>query len=201
VSVKRVGWVRVGERRTAAKVNHAMAVNMYAGITKFGVTKPHFVAGTSKMVTSFTNNKGKMARNITTEEYKHVLASTLLPEGKRLFSAHGVSNWVLQQDNDPTHKKAAAAALKEWNQASPGGSVTLVPNWPPNSPDLSPIENVWSYVDARVGAAGCKTFDESQKKVMTTFKELPHNILNNLYMSMKSRLAQCIERLGAKTDY
>ena len=36
-------------------------------------------------------------------------------------------------------KKAAAAALQEWNQGSKRSLVTLLPGWPPNSPDSFPL--------------------------------------------------------------
>lgn len=200
-SVKKVSWLKKGQQRVAAKVNHAMCVNMYAGITLYGVTKPCFVAGTSKMVSAFTNKKGQPSKNITSNEYKHVLVDVLMPEGKRIFSAQGLSNWVLQQDNDPTHKKAAVAALQDWKATQPGCVVTLLPNWPPNSPDLSPIENVWAYVQGTVDAAGCKTFENFQATVMQTFQQLPHKMLGNLYRSMKDRVAQCIGLSGGKTKY
>ena len=35
-SIKHVGWVRKAQERQAARVEHAMVVNMYAGITKWG---------------------------------------------------------------------------------------------------------------------------------------------------------------------
>ena len=41
-------WVRRGSTRQAATVNHPQCVNVYAGITKYGVTKLHVVAGSSK---------------------------------------------------------------------------------------------------------------------------------------------------------
>lgn len=200
-SVKKVSWVRKGQRRVAKKVNHAMCVNMYAGITKFGVTKPHFVAGTSKKDTKFTNKKGQPAKNITANEYKHVVADTFLKEGQRLFGSQGITTWVLQQDNDPTHKKAATAASEEWNRAHPGNSVYLLQCWPPNSPDLSPIENVWAYVQHHANVAGCATFDIFQAKVMEIFQNLPAVMLRNLYKSMKDRVATCIELSGGKTKY
>ena len=40
--------VRRGSTRQAATVNHPQCVNVYAGITKYGVTKLHVVAGSSK---------------------------------------------------------------------------------------------------------------------------------------------------------
>ena len=55
--VKRVQWVRRGEQRTADRPNNPMCVNMYAGITCYGVTKAHLVTGTSKMTTNFKNQE------------------------------------------------------------------------------------------------------------------------------------------------
>jgi hypothetical protein len=62
-----------------------MCVNMYAGITCYGVTKAHLVTGTSKITTNFNNQKGQTSRNITSKEYREVLTRTLLPEGHRLL--------------------------------------------------------------------------------------------------------------------
>ena len=159
------------------------------------------MAGTSKMPSVFTNKKGVAAKNITTNEYKHVVAQTLLPEGKKLFNAQGLSNWVLQQDNDPTHKKGSIAALTEWSRTNPGCCVTLLPNWPPNSPDLSPIENVWAYVQGKVDAVGCQNFNDFSNCVVNTFQNLPQDMLTKLYASMKNRVAECIKAMGDKTGY
>lgn len=104
--VHAVTWVKRGEVREAYTPNHPLCVNVYAGLTWYGVTKLHIVAGTSKHKSIFKNKKGSVARNITQEEYKAVLMETLLPEGERIFRSQNVSSWTLQQDNDPSHKKA-----------------------------------------------------------------------------------------------
>jgi hypothetical protein len=199
--VKRVAWVHKGEKRVAMKSSHALCVNMYAGITKFGVTEPHFVAGTSKMQTPFMNNKGKVAKNITSSEYEQVVLKTLLPEGDRLFKTQGIASWVLQQDNDPTHCKAAHKALQAFGKSHIGSSISLLKGWPPNSPDLSPIENVWAYVQAKTEAMGCKTFDDFKHAVVQNFKQVPKSMLNKLFMSMQQRIHQCINKMGDKTKY
>ena len=79
-------------------------------------------------------------------EYQEVLQITLLVEGQRLFTSRGDSTWVLQQHNDPAHM-VADGVVKKWN-ASHAFSISVLNNWPPNSPHLNPIENVWSYVQA-----------------------------------------------------
>ena len=51
--------------------------------------------------------------------------------------------WLFQQDNDPTHKaKITQMYLRQHH--------VRVLKWPPRSPDLSPIENVWSMIVYRL---------------------------------------------------
>lgn len=199
--VHRTEWILKGGQRTASSPNNPMAVNIYAGITKYGVTKAHVVAGTSKHSTKYTNKKGQPAKNITSAEYGDVVLKTLLPEGKRLYAGAGISHWTLQQDNDPTHKKASQTAVASWNTSNPGHTVSLLMNWPPNSPDLNLIENVWSWLQAKVDAAGCKTYEEFQQFVLNTLAQVPHAMLNNLFSSMKERVRLCIENGGGRTPY
>ena len=179
--------------------NRPQVVNIYAGITKFGVTAVHVVAGTSKHKTSYKNKKGQGAKNITQHEYESVLSKTLLPEGRRIFSTQGVSSWVLQQDNDPAHK-LAEQVVAQWNQKN-AASVGLLKNWPPNSPDLNIIENVWGYVEARVNEKGCKDFDGFREEVLKQFSMVPQSMLKNLYKSMPKRLQLVIENEGHKIKY
>jgi len=200
--VKRWVWKRVGEERVAPRVNHASCFNVYAGITKYGVTNMHVVAGTTKHVSTFTNKQGNPAKNITSQEYEQVVSKTLLPGGKRLFGGvAGVSSWTLQQDNDPTHKKASQRAIQAWNEKHPGNKVCVLPEWPPNSPDLNPIENVWAHVQAEVNKAGCKDFDSFCAKVKEVFSNLSKEHISHLFSSMKKRLYEVVRTNGGKTRY
>jgi hypothetical protein len=193
-------WLYKGQKREAYTVSKPVVVNVYAGITKFGVTKLHFVAGTSKMDTVHRNKKGQKARNVTSSEYQEVVSKTFLPEGKRLFATQGLSVWTLQQDNDPTHKKASAAALQEWNMKK-NSAITILPNWPPNSPDLNLIENVWADVQRKVNATECHNLEDFKAVVTTTFKNLKQETIDHLFSSMKRRINSCIELQGGKTKY
>jgi hypothetical protein len=193
--------VRLGFERTAPRVNHASCYNVYAGITRFGVTSMCTVAGTTKHTSSYKNKKGQPSKNITSHEYYDVLTKHLLPEGRRLFSSAGISTWLLQQDNDPSHKASSARALQDWKDKAPGHLVELLPNWPPNSPDLNPIENVWGYVQREVNKAGCKTFPEFKNKVEETFRNLSQRHITRLFASMRDRISQCHALNGGKTKY
>jgi hypothetical protein len=92
-SVFPVTWVASDGARIAPTVNHPYCVNVYAGLTCYGVTKLHVVSGTSNHKSEFVNKKGMTAKNITQNEYASVLRNTLLPEGRKIFRKHGISNW------------------------------------------------------------------------------------------------------------
>jgi len=198
VKVTRSKWVIRGEPWQAQQVNHPQSVNLYAGFTIHGMTSAHIVTGTSKLKSEYVNKKGEPAKNITASEYKDVVQKTLLPEGKKLFSANGQSAWIFQQDNDPTHRGGHKWA-KEWMERSGCNIKTL--EWPPNSPDISPIENIWGIVDGRVQARGCSSFEEFKKAVLEELMAIPKSTLVKLSKSMKDRLERVVKKGGDRISY
>jgi DDE superfamily endonuclease len=194
-----VSWVEGNGERRANIVNHASVVNVYAGLTRFGLTKLHVVAGTTGHKTTFVTKQGAMAKNITASEYRAVLEQTLLPEGRRLFGAQGISSWVLQQDNDPTHK-GAPEIVKGYNQKN-GCSIRVLPNWPPNSPDLSLIENVWSFLQSKLDSLGCPTFQAFKQALENEAKSIDRVFSQRLFDGMQNRVRECLERKGDLTKH
>ena len=197
-SVKAVRWELVGTARRTGEVwqpNKPSSFNVYGGITKHGVTKLHVVAGTTGHTSVFKTSSGKQARNITADEYRSVLQKTLLPGGKAFLGR----NWVFQQDGDPAHGRVGAV-LKSWNSAS-RPDVSLLQQWPGNSPDLNLIENVWAWVDRRVNEKGCSTFEEYKQEVCTQFAAYPRSMLTSLYNSMPKRLEEVMKNGGRRIKY
>lgn len=201
VHVERVRWCEKGQDREELMANSPDAFNMHGAITYFGATTPHSVAGTTGEKHEFLNQKGNPAKSITMAQYKSVLHDTLLPQCNAMFAANGISNWYFQQDNDPSHPKAAQQEIAAWNAAHPGQTITLHPNWPPNSPDLNLIENVWAYVKAKVGKVGPLKMADFKKCIIDALKNIPRAMIRNLYASMEDRIKACIENEGGKTKY
>lgn len=99
--------------------------------------------------------------------------------------------WVWQQDNCTVHK--ARIVLEEI--ANEGVTVS---DWPANSPDLSPIENVWKILQDKVYEKGqFKKKDELSAEIERCAKTIDPSVIKNLYLSMRNRLLSVLERKGA----
>lgn len=200
--VRSTRWLRKSKKDEdgAFTANHPSVYNVYGGVTRYGTTKLHPVTGTTGLERKYTNMRGKESRNITQSEYKNVLQHTLLKEGTRIFRQKGMACWTLQQDNDPAHARASAI-VEGYNQEHSGTMVSLLGGWPGNSPDLSPIENLWGWVDAEVAKMGCQTFDEFKAAVDMKFRSVSKQMCTHLFKSMPERLTLCIRRDGGKVGY
>ena len=53
-------------------------------------------------------------------------------------------NWIFMHDNDLKH---TAKMVKDWFSNE---KISIL-NWPAQSPDLNPIENLWNDVKVKVG--------------------------------------------------
>ena len=183
---------------TCWQPNKPQQLNLYMGVTKFGVTKVHKVTGSHGFKSHYKTKLGKPARNITAHEYADVL-DTFIAEGKRIFRTQGLSRCIVQQDNDPTHGSAAAKKVAATN-ASGGFHVSLL-KWPPHSPDLSPIENVWGIVQRQVEAMGCPNFTEFEKAVVEKLQNFDRKTLEKMFKGMKGRMELVIKAKGDKIKY
>jgi transposase len=197
--VKAVQWLEKGQQWEARKVNHAEGVNVYAGLTSYGVTSMHEVTGTSRLTTNFKTLKGQKSRSISQSEYMNVLEGTFLREGTSIFKKQGVEPWVLQQDGDGAHNRAGSV-IASWNRQH-GATIGILPKWPPNSPDLSPIENLWSWTQNRINARGCKTFDEFKAAVKEEWSHITPAMAARYMSSIPKRLKDCLKANGKMTNY
>ena len=197
--VARVQWHEQGDKREVPKPTNPQCVNVYMGITKHGSTGAVLVAGSSKHKSTFLTKAGKPARNITAQEYAHVLTTHLLPKGKALMEAQGHKCWWFQQDNDPAHR-CAQQQIALFNARS-GGTCHLLPNWPPHSPDLNLIENCWAAVQGVMNEIGCKTFESYRKKLRCALNNITPEWLQVTFNGMPKRLKETIDLGGGKTKH
>jgi transposase len=84
------------------------------------------------------------------EEYLRVLADAMLPSA---WSFHGLENFIFQHNNAPCHK---AKVLSTWLEEN---NITVL-DWPPQSPDMNPIEHLWDVLETKLKARVTTTMEQ-----------------------------------------
>ena len=77
-------------------------------------------------------------------------------------------------------------------------SGVTVPDWPPHSPDLNPIENMWGIVARRVAERAPVSREEFKRCFREEFMGVPDATVDRLVKSFPARLRKCV-RLGGAT--
>ena len=104
------------------------------------------------------------------------------------------NNWHLQQDNDPKHTSCVAK-----NFIAENGIQVI--DWPSNSPDLNPIENVWHIIKNNVEKRMPKDTDELKRFMVEEWDAISEETVNNLILSMKKRCELVLEENGDRISY
>lgn len=102
--------------------------------------------------------------------------------------------WLLLHDND---KKFTSGLVREFLHNS---GITCI-EFPPYSPDLNPIENLWATLARAVEQYQCPTMESLQDAVSEEWKKLNRNAMRTLAHSMPSRCKAVIEANGCMTKY
>ncbi len=74
-------------------------------------------------------------------------------------------------------------------------------HWPPHSPDLNPIENLWATLKEKIYWRNPRTIAELKKVAQEEWKKIPMSRIQTLVDSMENRLAAVRRAKGGTTRY
>ncbi len=106
---------------------------------------------------------------VNTAVYQEVLEHFMLPAADQLY---GDADFIFQQDLAPAH---SAKATSTWFKDH--GIPVL--NWPANSTDLNPIENLWGIVKRKMRYARPNNAEELKATIRATWVLITHNFANH----------------------
>ncbi len=113
----------------------------------------------------------------------------MLPSADKLYG----DDFILQQDNFTTLPKGT----KSW--FSDHGVTVL--DWPANSPDLNPIENLWGVVKRKMRDTRPNNSDDLKAAIKGTWAPITPEQCHRLIDSMPRRIDAVIHAKGGPTKY
>lgn len=132
----------------------------------------------------------RMIGKVNATDYKELLENVVEP----YFFDHLPIGAIFQQDNAPIH---TAKSVKSWMQ----DHMPCVLDWPPQSPDLNPIENLWPIVARKAAEKQPQNVEELERAVVMSWQEISVAQCQRLAHSMPRRCAAVLKSYGYPTRY
>ncbi|KAK7130479.1 hypothetical protein R3I93_019969 [Phoxinus phoxinus] len=167
------GWISNGHRAPLRlrRQQGGGGVMVWAGIIKDELVGPFRVQDGLKM---------------NSQTYCQFLEDTFFKQWYRKKSASFKKTMIFMQDNAPSHaSKYSSAWLAKMT-------------WPPSSPDLNPIENLWALLKREIYSEGKQytSLNSVWEAVVASAQKVDHQQIKKLTDSMNGRLITVIEKGG-----
>lgn len=157
------------------KVKFPTSVMIWGCMSAQGVGQLHFIDGT-----------------VNAPKYQEILRTSLLPS---IPSLQHENTYVFQQDGASCHTaKSTAAWLRNHN-------IPTLQNWPPSSPDLSPIETLWWKMKKKLRKDPAKSKEDLKNKINTVWDSISSAECAALVDTMPRRIEAVIKRHGDTTQW
>ena len=130
----------------------------------------------------------------TKEKYHSILQRHAIPSGLKLCG-HG---FVLQQDNDP---KYTSKFCRKYLQRKEDHGMLVVMDFPPQSPDLYPIEHLWEHLKRNNTKYVITSQDTLWHAINECWNNLKPEIIHKLIVSMPKRVSAVLKAKGGYAKY
>jgi hypothetical protein len=104
-------------------------------------------------------------------------------------SIYGLGNWVFVQDGAACH--TSEMALEALSQ-----KCILNPEWPPNSPDLNPIEMVWGVLKHQMDWNKVHCVQDAKDQLTHLWNSIPQASIDSLCLSFPTRVTMVHDAEG-----
>ncbi len=171
-------WRKSGEAQNPcclkSSVKFSQSVMIWAAMSSSGVGPLYFLKST-----------------VNAAIYQEILEHFMLPSADKLY---GYADFIFQQDLAPDH---TAKGTKSWFNDH---GVTVL-DWPANSPDLNPIENLWGIVKRKMRDTRPNNTDDLKAAIKATWASITPEQCHGLIASMPCRIDEVIHAKGGPTKY
>ena len=167
----------IEQKRENATPKFEQSIMMSGGICKYGLSNLIFCSGTQN------NFSYKQFLLFMKEDMEKIQKEYNLEEPL-----------IFQQDNAACHTSYDSKSIIEilFN------NNTI--EWPPNSPDLSPIENVWAILKEKLSKRKIKNLDDLRDNILDIWTKFPNSLCEKLCSQFNYKIKYVSEYGGKRIN-
>lgn len=169
-------WCTPINRLLQRTVKHPVKVHVWGCFSKHGFGTLHLFTG-----------------RLDAKKMVKIYQKALLPSARIWFRSKGLP-WILLEDNDPKHQ---SRLCKQWK--ADNGINRL--DWPSQSPDANPIENVWAFMKMRLRGKKISNKKQLMRHIRLIWRSLSQDYATTLVESMPRRCQAIVDNDGDWTVY
>ena len=151
---------------------YSQSLHVYGGISMAGKTPLLFW------------DNGEM---VTSKVFVNKIGPTLL---KGIQNLNTDLIWV--QDNAPAHK---AKETQQWLECNVADFIPAS-QWPGNSPDFNPIEDIWGIIQQQVDEQQPQTIQTLKKMISCAWNKIPQQEVDKCILNFKNRVKNARAKNG-----
>ena len=168
------------ERLLKGRKHFSQSVMVSVAVSKLGKTSLVFVERGAKVDSSYYCDI--------------VLQQGLLPDIKNLSG----DNFTFQQDGAPAHRSRKTVAYLRGHVPD----FIEPENWPPNSPDLNPVDySIWGVLQQVVYKQGIRDVEHLKEGVTRCWEEMSQDTINRAIGQFRKRLSLVIAANGGHIEH
>ena len=173
--IRRFDNERINPKVTNKVLQHGPQVHVWGAFSRNGV-------GMIKRVDGILN----------AEKYQRHIINDMDVIGPCLI--YPEKNLIFQHDLAPSHRSASTISFLKRKKIK-----TL--DWPANSPDANPIENLWFHIKRKLNKMGPMPADEMWTAIQEIWYNIPVSLCRWLVDSMPRRMSAIMKMKGYPTKY
>ena len=167
----------IQKKRENATPKFEQSIMIAGGICKFGLSNLVFCSGTQN------NFSYKQFLLMMKDDMEKIKQENNLEE-----------DLIFQQDNAACHTSRESMSSIEILF----GKNTI--DWPPNSPDLSPIENVWAILKEKLSKRNIKNLDDLRENILDVWIKFPVSLCEKLCSTFNDKMKYIIDYEGKRIN-
>lgn len=106
--------------------------------------------------------------------------------------------FVFQQDNAPAHRARETVALLKAETPD----FISPQQWPPNSPDLNPVDyEIWGVLQQRVYRGQIRDVEHLKQRLIEEWRHFDQKIIDRAVYQWRSRLSKCVHENGGHFEH